>query len=1609
VKIAAQTFRVSDQSDEFGGYRAVEANDEMIVLPGGDWPLKAEFIRQGPDLLISGRDGESFVVRDYFQGDVAADLVTESGSLLRSGLIDRLATGTPAPGQYAQAAVADSDVIGQVETVLGNATAQRADGTEVTLGAGDPIYAGDVLQTAGGASLGVVFADKTKLSLGEDGRLVMDEFVYDPGAKTGAMDVNIVQGVFTFVSGEIAKVGPDAMTVYTPVATVGIRGTKVAGRASAEGQENTFSLLPNDDGSVGVIAIANQSGAAPQILSTPGASMVFTSQFAPPPPPFVLSQAQIQQQYGGALQTLSAVQQSFQTRQQNQPDQGQGDQQGGDAGDQAGEGGDQTSGEGEPQGPSEEELAAREAAEAALEAGETPEGVLEAAVEAAAEQALAEGATPEEAAEAEAAAREAFGDALAAGETPEAALEAALDSVAENEFDQAGAGLGPEGPGTPGDVQLALGPGDGQDEVLGAAQGAAQDALAEGASTEEAFDAAVEAAKAAAIARGEDPAEVERIAAEVRENFADAQDAGLDPVAAMQTAFNAPGEETRGGFQVGPDATSPLSPDDGPGDTTIAQGPNFGPAPGEFGNLFGNDTFFGRDIGPEIIPVFRPIGPLVFEVPDIPLPPETFDEPEDDNIVPISEDTTNFVETIFATSTNSVLSGGAGDTEFIFNQNDFVGDYTVTDSGSTLDDRITFEALDGLSLKMSADTNDADNVKIEVFATGASATASSLSPLGHTITVNRAVDDLQASTVNLADLSQGIVINGALDVTNNETAYILSGTSTGNTLTVDDSSAVGALVFGKDGDDSIHLSSVTTDHILFGGDGTDTVNYAGIAGSVLMSFKDGGISVFHGESSDAFDSIEVVSGGDNQDFIKFEGTDASGGFQSILGGAGNDKFLVNGSASSNATLDGGTGNDDYVFTTVPASHFHIGSGGYGANEDSLVFGRANFSGENGSTGALDSNSFFKGAGAVAQDSDDFFIFDTTTLVLSYDADGNGAGAAQAIAVLGDSTLDFDDISFVEANNVAGSATHSLTSIADLVIGSDGADNVTLTGAAAADDIFMGGDGRDTLNLDNSGNVLTILNTELINGGSGADTLTLASALQNSGGLGATVTGGGGTDVVHLAAGVNQAGFTGIETINGSTGEDQLFLENSIVDSTVTIDLGSGGDDLIDIIGTNEFHLVGTETVTGSSANDVLTFSNVQSSIAVALGDGTDTINLADGANTIATNNVETIVGGTGADTVTVNGTSAVHFTGGASIDTLTFNNTVSGTITFIGGTGSDVLNLAAGNNTAELTDIFNINGTSSDDNLVLVTNPLTSGATVDLGSGSDTLTIASGNNTTNLLNIEAVSGTAGSENLTVNNDQSGTTFDLRAGTDTLNLNSTTNTVTLNNVEQINNTSGSDTLTISNNLTAGETISMGTGTDTLNLASGSNTINITGVTTLNGSAANDSLTLTDNVVGTTIDLGSGSDILNLSAGTNSLTVTNTETVVGNSSADTIVASGSTGVNVTGNGGADSITLSSGSDIIKYLAASDSTSSNTDTITGFDATGADQIDISALVQGSFSYLSGNPGFSNTGNTQAQFDDGSDTLQIDVDGNGVSDMDIVLTGVVDVNLSSADFITV
>ena len=132
--------------------------------------------------------------------------------------------------------------------------------------------------------------------------MVLDELIYDSSNGIGSMNLSMLEGVFSFTSGEIAKIGPDSMKLKTPVVTCGIRGTTVAGKAAVEGNENSFTLLQDADGGVGQISLTNAAGT--QVLGQVGATTNVVSFTVPPPPPVILSATQIQANYGTALNVL---------------------------------------------------------------------------------------------------------------------------------------------------------------------------------------------------------------------------------------------------------------------------------------------------------------------------------------------------------------------------------------------------------------------------------------------------------------------------------------------------------------------------------------------------------------------------------------------------------------------------------------------------------------------------------------------------------------------------------------------------------------------------------------------------------------------------------------------------------------------------------------------------------------------------------------------------------------------------------------------------------------------------------------------------------------------------------------------------------------------------------------------------------------------------------------------------------------------------------------------------------------------------------------------------------------------------------------------------------
>ena len=239
-----------------------------LVVPGGDFLVMADYVRHGSDLILVGADGTRVLIRDYFASEAPPPLLNEAGATIDGALASKLA-GPLAPGQYAQAGggTANGASIGMVETSSGTISVKHADGTQTELHKGDSLFQGDVLQTAQGGSVGLVFADGTTMSLGEKGRMVLDELAYDPGAKTGDAHLSLVSGSFAMVSGQIPKTTPDALQLKTPTMTVGIRGTGIAGNG------NSVAMMAEKGGFTGEVSVTTPSGQT-LTLNSAGAAAV---------------------------------------------------------------------------------------------------------------------------------------------------------------------------------------------------------------------------------------------------------------------------------------------------------------------------------------------------------------------------------------------------------------------------------------------------------------------------------------------------------------------------------------------------------------------------------------------------------------------------------------------------------------------------------------------------------------------------------------------------------------------------------------------------------------------------------------------------------------------------------------------------------------------------------------------------------------------------------------------------------------------------------------------------------------------------------------------------------------------------------------------------------------------------------------------------------------------------------------------------------------------------------------------------------------------------------------------------------------------------------------
>ena len=117
--------------------------------------------------------------------------------------------------------------VGFVKTTTGTVEVKRA-AEIVTLKVGSTLENGDIIMTKSKSSIGLIFDDGSRLSLGEKAIFVINIFKVEPEKKEFDVDVYLKKGKAVFSSGKIGKLSPESVKFRIPEGIIGIRGTKFA-------------------------------------------------------------------------------------------------------------------------------------------------------------------------------------------------------------------------------------------------------------------------------------------------------------------------------------------------------------------------------------------------------------------------------------------------------------------------------------------------------------------------------------------------------------------------------------------------------------------------------------------------------------------------------------------------------------------------------------------------------------------------------------------------------------------------------------------------------------------------------------------------------------------------------------------------------------------------------------------------------------------------------------------------------------------------------------------------------------------------------------------------------------------------------------------------------------------------------------------------------------------------------------------------------------------------------------------------------------------------------------------------------------------------------------
>ena len=158
-------------------------------------------------------------------------------------------------------ASAEPQGVATVVALRGTVVAQNKSGAGRNLSIKSQIFQDDVLKTGKNGQLQIMFTDNTIISLGRDSEMKIAEYRWQPEQKDGALKTQVKEGTFRVMGGALTKEAPQNFKTETPTATIGIRGSMYAFKAT---QESLSVLFQGGNG----IEIFNDLGKV--TITTPG-------------------------------------------------------------------------------------------------------------------------------------------------------------------------------------------------------------------------------------------------------------------------------------------------------------------------------------------------------------------------------------------------------------------------------------------------------------------------------------------------------------------------------------------------------------------------------------------------------------------------------------------------------------------------------------------------------------------------------------------------------------------------------------------------------------------------------------------------------------------------------------------------------------------------------------------------------------------------------------------------------------------------------------------------------------------------------------------------------------------------------------------------------------------------------------------------------------------------------------------------------------------------------------------------------------------------------------------------------------------------------------------